>query len=187
MRLASQTPIASNGSRLTASSPYALSSSPPSSPSWPSSPYCPPSRGSWRYRNSAVANRVHCAPITTAQRKKQRIRLTNGGQRASVASNGRRVDSLIRACAMCARAFIASRDRSFRRIKENAAAQAFLSCARKRGATVRPVSASQMRHAMTRRIGPRSAARSCEKIFHRRGRRTVRGRKIAAEGANQCK
>jgi len=42
MRLASQTPIASNGSRLTASSPYALSSSPPSSPSWPSSPYCPP-------------------------------------------------------------------------------------------------------------------------------------------------
>src|ERR1043166_424045 len=43
LRLASQTPIASNGSRLTASSPYALSSSPLSSPSWPSSPYCPPS------------------------------------------------------------------------------------------------------------------------------------------------
>src|SRR5215469_5306368 len=43
MRLASATPIASNGSRLTASSPYALSSSPLSSPSWPSSPYCPPS------------------------------------------------------------------------------------------------------------------------------------------------
>jgi hypothetical protein len=114
VRLASGTPNASNGSRLTASSPYALSSSPPSSPSWPSSPYCPPSRGSWRYRNSAVANRVHCAPITTAQRKKQRIRLTNGGQRASVASNGRRVDSLIRACATCASAFIASRDRNFR-------------------------------------------------------------------------
>ena len=92
MRLASATPIASNGSRLTASSPYALSSSPPSSPSWPSSPYCPPSRGSWRYRNSAVANRVHCAPITTAVCKKQRIRLTNGGQRASAASNGRRAE-----------------------------------------------------------------------------------------------
>jgi hypothetical protein len=43
VRLASATPIASNGSRLTASSPYALSSSPLSSPSWPSSPYCPPS------------------------------------------------------------------------------------------------------------------------------------------------
>jgi hypothetical protein len=43
VRLASGTPNASNGSRLTASSPYALSSSPPSSPSWPSSPYCPPS------------------------------------------------------------------------------------------------------------------------------------------------
>jgi hypothetical protein len=43
LRLASATPIASNGSRLTASSPYALSSSPLSSPSWPSSPYCPPS------------------------------------------------------------------------------------------------------------------------------------------------
>ena len=37
------TPIASNGSRLTASCPYALSSSPLSSPSLPSSPYCPPS------------------------------------------------------------------------------------------------------------------------------------------------
>src|SRR5215472_16541860 len=43
MRLASATPNASNGSRLTASSPYALSSSPLSSPSLPSSPYCPPS------------------------------------------------------------------------------------------------------------------------------------------------
>jgi len=43
LRLASKTPIASNGSRLTASSPYASSSSPLSSPSWPSSPYCPPS------------------------------------------------------------------------------------------------------------------------------------------------
>jgi hypothetical protein len=41
----------------------------------------------WRYRNSAIANRVHCAPITTAQRKKQRIRLTNGGQRRSAATH----------------------------------------------------------------------------------------------------
>src|ERR1700751_5176473 len=53
----------------------------------------------WRYRNSAVANRVHCAPITTAPRKKQRIRLTNGGQRRRVVTRTRRAMSNARACA----------------------------------------------------------------------------------------
>jgi hypothetical protein len=48
---------ASNGSRPTSSSPYALSSSPLSLPSWPSVPFCPPSHDRWRCRNSAVANR----------------------------------------------------------------------------------------------------------------------------------
>jgi hypothetical protein len=30
----------------------------------------------WRCRNSAYANRKHCIPITTAQRKKHGFRLT---------------------------------------------------------------------------------------------------------------
>src|SRR6202047_3066299 len=67
----------------------------------------------WRYRNSAIANRVHCAPITTATRKKQRIRLTNGGQRRSAVTHDRRCVALIRACAARATAPVARRDRNF--------------------------------------------------------------------------
>ncbi|HEX3578595.1 MAG TPA: hypothetical protein VHY33_08535, partial [Thermoanaerobaculia bacterium] len=44
-------------------------------------PYCPPSHDEMAIIGT-VQSRIdmHCAPITTAQRKKQRIRLTNGGQ-----------------------------------------------------------------------------------------------------------
>src|ERR1700736_2517997 len=67
----------------------------------------------WRYRNSAIANRVHCAPITTATRKKQRIRLTNGGQRRSAVTHDRRCAAPIRACAARATAPVARPDRNF--------------------------------------------------------------------------
>jgi hypothetical protein len=61
---------ASNGSRPTSSSPYALSSSPLSLPSWPSVPFCPPSHDRWRCRNSAVANRrtLHSDYYSTTQK-----------------------------------------------------------------------------------------------------------------------
>src|SRR6202048_4476924 len=67
----------------------------------------------WRYRNSAIANRVHCAPITTATRKKQRIRLTNGGQRRGAGRHDRRFRALIRGGAARATAPVARPDRNF--------------------------------------------------------------------------
>src|SRR5262249_311805 len=70
---------------------------------------------------------MHCTPITTAQRKKQRIRLTNGGQRASAASNDRRAWSFIRACAVAAKASAAHHHCNLRCVEEMPVAHAFLS------------------------------------------------------------
>jgi hypothetical protein len=139
----------------------------------------------WRYRNSAIANRVHCAPITTAQRKKQRIRLTNGGQRSSAAKHDVRAASLVRACAVRAATFAAHRHRNFTCIKEISMPQAFLRSPREQGAFARRPSAPSIDDATTRQPASRSRRTARKKIFHRRLDWAMRGPKIASRRANQ--
>ena len=113
---------------------------------------------------------MHCAPITTAPRKKQRIRLTNGGQRRSAATHHRRSALLIRACAMRMTSPLARRSHDFRRIKETPAPQAFLRRSGKCGEIARnssPSSQHDQDEAMIRFAACRAAHK---KIFHRPGR-----------------
>jgi hypothetical protein len=130
---------------------------------------------------------MHCAPITTAQRKKQRIRLTNGGQQRSAMTSDRRADSLFDACAAPASASTARRSRDFRCIEETPVAQRLLFtsrqlphvCARASG------DANAWRDDAMKRSTAFRAAR--KKIFHRRVARARHGAKNAGEGANQCR
>ena len=187
VRLASQTPIASNGSRLTASSPYASSSSPLSSPSWPSSPYCPPSHDEMAIskqcnrESSALRSDYYSSTQKTANPLNERwTTMERRGARSALRS-------IIGARALRVTAFAARRDRIFRGIKEITVRQAFLRCERRRAANARGVSASAIHRAPTRYSDRRSDVDLAKKFSTGRVDRAMRGRKIASRRANQCR
>ena len=97
---------------------------------------------------------MHCTPITTAPRKKQRIRLTNSGQRQSAATNDGRSCSRIRAYAAPKTAFtqedLAVFSASKKRVWHRHFFQRLVQSQHRRART----SATQMEGAMMRRIGP---------------------------------
>src|SRR5437660_3088100 len=170
LRLASKTPIASNGSRLTASSPYASSSSPLSSPSWPSSPYCPPShdemaiseqcnRESSALRSDYYSNTQKTAnPLnewwTTTERRDARSALRSAHPRVHCA---------------CERSRRASRPQFLMHERNACAAVTSAIVAETHHARAPRVRiANARRDDAINRLAARGAA--CKKIFHRSGR-----------------
>ena len=188
MRLASATPIASNGSRLTASSPYASSSSPLSSPSWPSSPYCPPSHDEMAIseqcsrESSALRSDYYSTTQKTANPLNEWWTRTECRDERPALRFGRpRVPRRVQKLSSRGTVVILRGSKKclcHRRFRD-ARAIASRSCATRR--------AARIHGATVRRSAPRRVVWRAKKFSTGRVDRTTPRRKIAPKRANQCR